>query len=406
MRRAPDAPWRAGNRVRLLENGEEFFARAFDAIAAARREILLETFILFEDKVGLELHRRLVDAARRGVRVELTVDGYGSPGFSGDFLARLADAGATLRVFDPRRTLFGLRLHVFRRMHRKILVVDGARAFVGGINYSADHLADFGEKSKQDYAVELEGPVVADIRDFALSALRDGTGGTPWRHPATSGRPQDGAGDARVMFELRDNAGRTDNIERLYRAAIRGARSRIVVANAYFFPGLGLLRELRHAARRGVHVSLIVQGEPDSRFAMSAARALYPDLVAAGIDIREYCERPFHGKVALVDDDWATVGSSNLDPLSLSLNLEANVFIRDRAFNQVLHERLRDLGQHHCRRIEPGSLPARSLWQRLWHPLLYHGQRHFPAWAGLLPAHTPRVVPLARAGGAPAGDRA
>ena len=389
-----EGPWRDGNRVRLLENGEQFFERAFAAISGARREILLETFILFEDKVGLELHRRLVEAARRGVRVEMTVDGYGSPAFSAGFLAALADAGARLRVFDPHRSLFGLRLHVFRRMHRKLLVVDGERAFVGGINYSADHLGDYGPKSKQDYAVELEGPVVADLRDFALAAIGEHGNGDPWRHPAAiDGREP--AGTARVLFELRDNATRRNNIEQQYRAAIRAARDAIVIANAYFFPGYGLLRELKQAARRGVRVSLIVQGEPDMQIAMSAARALYGELIGTGVDIHEYCERPFHGKVALVDDEWATVGSSNLDPLSLSLNLEANVFIRDRAFNQALRERLDDLSLHHCRRVDAGSLPRRSAWQRLWQPLLYHAQRHFPAWAGLLPGHAPKVVLLA-----------
>ena len=175
--------------MRLLENGEEFFARAFAAIAAAQHEILIETFILFEDKVGLELHRLLVEAARRGVRVEILVDGYGSPSFSPEFLAELTAAGVRLRVFDPHRRLFGMRLHVFRRMHRKLLVVDGTLAFVGGINYSADHLADFGPTAKQDYAVELQGPVVADIRGFtsggdsvaAAPANPGGRRAKPWQ---------------------------------------------------------------------------------------------------------------------------------------------------------------------------------------------------------------------------------
>src|SRR5690606_38125997 len=164
------------HRLRLLENGEEFFARVNEVVAAARSEILLETFILFEDKVGLELHRHLVAAARRGVRVELTVDGYGSPGFSKGFAAELASAGVRLRVFDPHPRLLGMRLHLFRRLHRKLLVVDGERAFVGGINFSADHLADFGPEAKQDYALEARGPVAATIRGFMLDALRgDGT---------------------------------------------------------------------------------------------------------------------------------------------------------------------------------------------------------------------------------------
>lgn len=397
---AGNDPWRDGNRVALLENGEAFFARAFAALAEARDEILLETFILFEDKVGQELHRQLVSAARRGVRVEVMVDGYGSPRFSPSFLATLAEAGVTFRVFDPHRTLFGLRLHIFRRMHRKLLVVDGARAFVGGINFSADHLDAFGPGSKQDYAVELQGPVVADIRAFAAAAMRGEA--ASWRHPPPAAAAH--AGDARVLFALRDNASRTTAIERQYRAAIRAAREEIVIANAYFFPGYGLLHELRNAARRGVRVSLIVQGEPDMPIALSAARTLYRHLIAGGVRIHEYCRRPFHGKVALVDGEWATVGSSNLDPLSLSLNLEANVFIRDRGFNRDLRARLDALRQRDCRLVDPAALPERRWWS-LPTPLLFHVLRRFPTWAGLLPAHTPSVVLLASPGKAPLEER-
>ena len=126
--------WVEGNAIQLLENGEEFFPRVFEAIAGARREVVLETFILFEDKVGLELQRVLVQAARRGVRVEVTVDGYGSPRFSPGFLSDMVDAGVRFRVFDPHPGLLGMRINLFRRLHRKLLVIDATRAFVGGIN--------------------------------------------------------------------------------------------------------------------------------------------------------------------------------------------------------------------------------------------------------------------------------
>ncbi len=396
--KAPNRPWRAGNRVRLLENGEEFYPEAFQAIAGAQTEILLETFIWFEDKVGLELHRLLVAAARRGVHIEVTVDGYGSPGFAPEFLRALTAAGVKLRIYDPHRSVFGMRLHVFRRLHRKLLVIDARRAFVGGLNYSADHLGDFGPQSKQDYAVAIEGPVVADIHGFALAAIRGNGSAERWRQPWRA--PADGAdrrpGSATVLFEIRDNAAHSNAIERQYHAAIRAARSEIVIANAYFFPGYQFLHALKQAARRGVRVALILQGEPDKPVVKSIARALYRDLVQAGVEIYEYCERPFHGKVALIDADWATVGSSNLDPLSLSLNLEANVFIRDEAFNRALRSRLDILQQRHCLRVDADSLPATSMARTLFQTFLFHASRHFPAWAGYLPAHTPTAVLVAQ----------
>ena len=377
----------AGHELRLLENGEAYFARVAEAIAAARSEILLETFILFEDKVGLELQRQLVAAARRGVRVEVTVDGYGSPHFSAEFIAALSDAGARLRVFDPHRPLLGMRMHVFRRLHRKLLVVDGERAFIGGINHSADHLADFGPESKQDYAVEVAGPIVATIRDFMLAALSgDGTG-ERWRAPiAPPGSPG-------LRFVLRDNRHRSRDIEHAYREAIRGARSAVLLANAYFVPGYGFTRDLRHAARRGVRVVLLMQGQPDTPLAR-IARRLYRPLAESGVELHEYCRRPFHGKVAVVDGQWATVGSSNLDPLSLSLNLESNLVVRDEAFAAELRARLLRLLREDCESVDQLRLPPWRPWHVLTRPLLFHCLRRFPYWAGLLPAHTPKTALL------------
>ncbi|WP_320415207.1 cardiolipin synthase ClsB [Lysobacter changpingensis] len=389
--RVMDSCWRHGHRARLLENGEAYFARVFEAIDAAQREILLETFIWFEDKVGIALQQRLIEAARRGVRVHFLVDAFGSPDLSEDFLRALTEAGVQLRMFDRQPTLFGIRLNVFRRMHRKLVVIDERIGFVGGINYSADHLEDFGPTAKQDYAVEVEGPVVADIHAFMRHAIATRGTGERWEPDTTheTGKP---AGNADVCFLPRDNGRRSRSIEQAYREAFRAARQEIVIANAYFFPGYGFLRDLRDAARRGVKVQLIFQGEPDTPMALIAARWLYRHLVDAGVRIHEYCQRPFHGKVAVIDDEWSTVGSSNLDPLSLSLNLEANVFIRDREFAGDLRRRLGTLIDNHCKEVDPADVPRGRFWQPITRPLLFHVLRKFPEWAGWLPAHTPRTA--------------
>jgi cardiolipin synthase len=388
------ARWTPGNRFTLLENGEEFFPAVFDAIANAEREVILETFILFEDKVGKGLHEVLLAAAKRGVQVDVLVDGFGSPDLSAEFIGSLTDAGVRLRVFDPRPPTLGIRTNWFRRMHRKIVVVDAARAFVGGINYSADHLADFGPEAKQDYAVEVRGPLVADIHRFVRAAIRAPAGPRRWfaRRGAAGHGETASAGDAQALFVTRDNRGHRDDIERHYRVAIRSAKREIIIANAYFFPGYRLLKEMRKAARRGVNVQLILQGQPDMPIVKTAAGLLYDHLHRAGVHIHEYCKRPLHGKVAVVDDDWSTVGSSNLDPLSLSLNLEANVIVKDRAFNQHLRERLQDLIAHSCTEVVPESGPKRSLWHIVRSFFVFHFLRRFPAWAGWLPAHAPALV--------------
>ncbi|CAN5378374.1 cardiolipin synthase ClsB [soil metagenome] len=381
--------WTAGNRIDLLENGEAFFPRVFEVIESAKTEVLVETFILFDDKIGQRLREVLIAAASRGVRTVITVDGYGSPDLSPEFIGGMTRAGVEFHVFDPRARVMGLRLNLFRRLHRKLVVVDGVRAFVGGINMSAEHVADYGPRAKQDYAVEVEGPLVGQIHAFALKAAAPkrrsrGARPVPASHPAV--------GTATAAFVTRDNESHPTDIEQQYRVAIRAARREVIIANAYFLPGYRLLREIRKAARRGVTVTLILQGEPDMRWVQAGSKMLYESLLRAGVRIYEYCERPLHGKVALTDDEWATVGSSNLDPLSLSLNLEANVLIRDDAFNAHLRERLQMLIDRHCRLIEATELEPRTPWRVTVSFLMFHFLRRFPAWAGWLPAHTPRVT--------------
>jgi cardiolipin synthase len=298
-------------------------------------------------------------------------------------------AGVNIYVFDPSPRPFGVRLNLFRRLHRKIVVIDGECAFVGGINYSADHLSDFGEMAKQDYAVEVRGPIVADLHTASLQVLRPAL-----RQPSRVRPVMHYAGHARARLAVRDNQRHSRDIEVQYLRAIRSADHRLVLANAYFFPGYRLLREIRNAARRGVAVSLILQGQPDMPWVLAFSRLLYNYLLRDGVMIYEYCERPLHGKVALVDHEWSTVGSSNLDPLSLALNLEANLIIRDPALNRHLGQHLLTLAAEHCQRISLERVVRGYWWRAPLIFLCFHFLRRFPAIAGWLPAHSPRLASL------------
>nr|WP_261641594.1 cardiolipin synthase ClsB [Erwinia mallotivora] len=384
--------WRDGNRLRLLINGEDYFPRVFEAIRRARETVLLETFILFEDEVGNQLHQVLLAAARRGVKVEVMVDGYGSHELSEDYISSLTSAGVRFIWYDPRPRVFGMRTNIFRRLHRKTVVCDGVIAFVGGINFSAEHNVSFGPEAKQDYAVEVRGPVVDDISRYVLQAFSQQTPGR-WRR-ARSGRPSRHAapGKTQVLFVWRDNEDHRDDIEQHYLAMLREAKQEVIIANAYFFPGYHLLREMRHAAKRGVRVKLIVQGEPDMPIVKVGAELLYNYLVGGGVEVYEYIRRPLHAKIAVQDEAWSTVGSSNLDPLSLSLNLEANLMIDDPAFTQVLRHELNRLLKDECRQVMADELPPQNAWQMVKNVVVFHFLRHFPAIAGWLPAHTPKLA--------------
>lgn len=390
--------WREGNFVRLLENGEEYFPRVFEVIGQARREVLIETFILFEDGVGAQLEAAVCAAAARGVKVQLTVDGYGSEPLSERFAAAMAKAGVELRIFDPAPKFFGARTNLFRRLHRKIVVVDEEVGFIGGINFADNQMAAYPEGPKQDFAVEVQGPVVQDLHrlvsDEASSAGHRFRGllslrRLTWRSKAVKSGVS--SGSVRACLVTRDNRRHRDDIEREYRRAVQAARHRVIVANAYFFPSHRLLRDLRQAARRGVIVQLILQGKPDMPLMRALGMTLYGFLLDDGVEIYEYARRSMHGKIAVIDDQWATVGSSNLDPLSLSLNLEANLFLRDPDFSSQLRARMDRLIVQDCQRIQPARIRHRGRMWELLRFLAYHFSRHFPVLAGWLPVHRPSL---------------
>jgi cardiolipin synthase len=241
---------------------------------------------------------------------------------------------------------------------------------------------------------------VAEVHRFVHANLLAGSRHNPqtrrwwrWRRRARHAPDQlPQVGTARAMLVSRDNGAHTTDIERQYRIAIRAARERIVIANAYFFPGYRLIRDLRRAARRGVDVRLILQGQPDMAIVKVGASALYGHLAKAGVRIFEYCERPLHGKVALVDHEWSTVGSSNLDPLSLSLNLEANVIVRDRGFNEHLYGRLDALMRHSCRQVTFEEVEKNGGFANVVRSYIaFHLVRLYPLLTALLPRHRPRL---------------
>ncbi|MGR4066868.1 cardiolipin synthase ClsB [Billgrantia sp. C5P2] len=383
--------WKEGNQAELLINGSQYFPHVFEAIRSARREILIETFIIFDDEVGQALKDALLEAAARQVRIEVTVDGYGTADLSSEYIDELADAGVHMHVYDPKPRLFGVRTNLFRRLHRKIVVVDGEVAYISGINFGWDHLPDKYLMGKQDYGVCVRGPVVEDIRRAARALLME--------HQAVQGLPTTlvgtpPVGQAVMRLAIRDNHLHRTDIEDHYLQAIRTAKSRLLIANAYFFPSYRIWRELRNASRRGVEVTLILQGRPDMPWARMFSSSLYSYLLKDGIRIYEYKEHPLHGKIAIADEEWATVGSSNLDPLSLSLNLEANLFIRDASLNREIYDHLIGLIESSCHRITPEAANKGRWWRAPLMFVSYHFLRHSPISVGWRPGHASRLETL------------
>lgn len=330
-----------GNRITLLKNGADFFPALIEALDAAVLDIRIETYIFEADAEGQRIAEAMKRAARRGVAVRLLVDGVGSWATPLSFFDELREAGVKILLFRPVRRWFKIRRSQFRRVHRKIALVDGKVGFVGGINFIDDLNGSLSPHPRYDYAVKVEGPLLAEIypsvhhlwRWVSWRYLkRTDVGGTPVIvDPVPVGNHQ-------AAFVVRDSVRHRRNIERAYMRAITQARSDILLVCPYFLPGRHLRRVLLAVAKRGVRVTILLQGRADQRLLQMATRALYAQLLGAGIAVYEYEKSMLHGKVAVVDDSWATVGSSNLDPFSLFLNREANVVVLDAGFARQLRE--------------------------------------------------------------------
>ncbi len=337
------AEFRPGNRVELLACGAEYFPALLAAIAAAECEVCLETYLFADDATGRAVAAALAAAARRGVAVRVLVDGFGARDFPAGLGRSIAAAGGEIEVYRPEAARLRLRRHRLRRLHRKLAVVDGRIAFVGGINV-IDDIDTPGLGPRFDYAVRIEGPLVAQIRDSMARLWRLVGWARLRRRPPLPAIPtcaRDApVGTTAAAFVIRDNLRHRRDIEEAYLAAIAAARRELIIANAYFLPGWRFRRALIGAAARGVAVTVLLQGRVEYALLHYATQALYRQLLAGGIRIYEYRAGFLHAKVAVVDEAWATVGSSNIDPFSLLLAREANVVVKDAAFAARLKESL------------------------------------------------------------------
>ena len=386
MQRSPSRlHWYEGNRIDLLQNGSQFFAALCQAIDEAQTVVHLETYIFNLDRTGLSILDHLQQACERGVKVRVVVDGFGSYAHAQEIGERLAAMGAQYRVYHPepqgvRRVVFNAKR--LRRLHRKVTVVDERIAFVGGINI-LDDLEDvpndgMGPRPRFDFTVRVQGPLVAEITatqnslwlrvgwhhrsDWANVSARLAN----WRAVLLKRRLEKSTrydSGMRAALVLRDNVRFRQTIENVYLYAIGHASENVVIANAYFFPGRRLRQALEHAAARGVRVRLLLQGRSEYPMQHRATRFMYGKLLDDGIEIYEYQPSYLHAKVAVIDAR-ATVGSSNLDPFSLLLAREANVFVDNADFAARLNAALAVVMQNDARRVTDTFLQKLSMFDR------------------------------------------
>ncbi len=347
-----------------LRNGRDAVDAMLAAISSAEQSIRLETFIFHSDEVGDLFRNALVAAQRRGVRVRVMCDAFGSIRLLASYWDELIKAGGEFRWFNP------LQLNrIIYRNHRKILVVDGRLAFIGGFNIGTEYSGDGVKGGWRDLGLSITGPMAtmlgetfddlyvrADFRHRRFQSMRrtraDAVVQTPdWTLLLTG----PGRGHRALKHSLFHD--------------FSNARA-IDIMSSYFLPNLRILRALKKAARRGVRVRLILAGKSDVRLMRIATRGLYPSLLRAGVEIYEYEPQILHAKMVVVDN-IVYAGSANLDARSLSINYE----VLARITNASLADEAREIFEGdltHCRRIEPrGWRTPRGMWQKLIERLAY-----------------------------------
>jgi cardiolipin synthase len=342
-----------GNALQLLFTGADYFPALIAAIDDARHEVHLESYIFDDDAIGKRVAAALARAARRGVAAHVLADGFGARRLAGTLGASMTRDGVQLLLYRPRPRQWRFHWHRLRRLHRKLVVIDGRIAFVGGINITTDFDAHF-SVPRFDYAVRIEGPVVEKIHAtvrHVWQIVRWSQFGHRPDAPTFMPSPPQAAGDVRAALVIRDNLRHRRDIEEVYFHAMNGAKKSILLANAYFLPGRRFRDALTKAAERGVQVTLLLQGRTDYVLQHHATLALYDCLLSAGVKIFEYQPSYLHAKVAVVDDTWVTVGSSNIDPFSLLRSREANLIAQDQTFARTLAAHLQQAIQQQAQAI-------------------------------------------------------
>ena len=364
--------------LRLYQGAREYFPALIEAIGSATGWVQMETYLFDVFGSGADVANALIRAAQRGVTVQVLVDGIGSRPLPLEWQEKIRSAGVQWCVYSPLASTWTiLQPLAWRRLHRKLCVVDQRIMFCGGINV-LDDLYDPNhgvlKEPRFDFAISSTGPLAIDAaeavtllwwrvqagysaRQRHFSAAWDkfkaaGYGGrtTDALLPASALKTVNNMPVAHAALVLRDNLRNRSSIEKSYLDAIGQAKTDIVIANAYFLPGGKLRQALTGAARRGVKVTVLLQGKYEYFMQYHASRPVYDALLKEGIEIHAYAKSFLHAKVAVIDGHWATVGSSNLDPLSLLLAREANVVIEGAAFaNELRGCLLSEVALQDCR---------------------------------------------------------
>ena len=321
-------PFTRGNDMELLIDGEETFRRIFEEIAAAKKHICVNFYIVKNDRVGGKFQQALIERARAGVKVHFLFDEIGSHKLSSTFLGEMMDAGVECESFGANRYWWS-RLQLNFRNHRKIIVIDGSKAFVGGLNVGDEYLGrDMRYGDWRDTHLLIKGPAVEAVQLVFLEDWFWACGRVPdleW-----NGEPEEADQVAAVIPT--GPADPLDSWKLLVSEAANTARERLWIASPYFVPDEGIMTALQLAAIRGADVRIMLPDRSDQILVWLSAYSYYEQSIPFGVKLFRYQRGFLHQKVMLIDDRMAAVGTANLDNRSFRLNFEITAFVSDQGF--------------------------------------------------------------------------
>lgn len=329
-----------GHTVELVRGGEPYFSQLLHLIQEAKQSIHFQVYIFDEDETGKMVAAALKKARKRGVNIYLTVDSYGSKDLSPVFIADLKNHGIHFKYFSPLPEHFYI-LRMGRRLHHKVVVTDGAIALVGGINIADKYRGSADTAPWLDFAVRIQGPVCVELLRICERIYREKYFGKLKTVGSVPKHPHHGHMRSRAAFN--DWFRRKNQTRDGYLAAFKHAQQSITIVASYFLPNRSIRTALKYATRRGVKVNVLLPGKSDVPMAKRATRFLYQWLLRNNIGVYEWNDSILHGKLAVVDNQWATIGSYNLNHLSQYSSIEMNIEVLDTPFATYLEKNLEQL---------------------------------------------------------------
>lgn len=337
------------NKAKLIRGGREYFTLLPKLIAQAQRTIHLQVYIFEDDETGRMIGAALMEAAKRGVRVYLLCDGYASKELSAGFIKELHAAGVYFRFYEP--LLKSEHFYFGRRMHHKVLVVDGHYGLVGGINISNRYNDIDDDPAWMDWAIFMEGPICGSLHQICINL---------WAKPAQlairrSMRHELPAipvtGNSPLRIRRNDWVKSKNQISRSYIDMFRKATSNVIIMSGYFLPGTIIRHHMSRATKRGIDIRVIVAGKSDVKLAKHAERYMYRWLLKRDIKLFEYTTSVLHGKMATRDQKWVTIGSYNVNDISAYASVELNIDVNDPEFAINVQQQLEDIMKNDCVQI-------------------------------------------------------